>query len=134
MDQNGFDKYRKWGEFDREVLKPAQKDLGKTDLQFTYEPIPTPKRGRGHKVTHVKFVISIYDDRNFPPGFIIGEDHIPLFDNLVKNFGLRKDQAQTIILNYQIKDINKRLYDIKLLVTDNKVANIGAYTAKSFGV
>ncbi len=134
IDKNGFDKYAKWSFFDKEVLKPAQKDLDKTDMQFTYEAIPKPMRGRGHKVMQVKFVLSVNDDRNFPPGFVIGEEHTTLFDRLTKQFGLRKDQAQAAILNMPIKDINKQLYEIQLLVKDGKVTNLGAYTAKSFGV
>jgi len=134
IDKDGFDKYSKWGEFDAKVLKPAQKDLEKTDMQFIYEAIPKPMRGRGHKVKQVKFILSIDDDRNFPPGFIIGEEHTTLFDRLTKQFGLRKDQAQAAILNMPIKDINKRLYEIQLLVKDGKITNMGAYTAKSFGV
>ncbi|MEG3843960.1 replication initiation protein [Microcoleus sp. herbarium14] len=134
IDKNGFDKYAKWSFFDKEVLKPAQKDLEKTDMQFTYTPIPTPKRGRGNKVTHVKFLLSTDDDRNFPPGFVIGEEHKTLFDRLVDQFGLRKDQAQNVILNFDIKDINKRLYDLQIQNNNNKIGNLGAYTAKSFGV
>jgi plasmid replication initiation protein len=134
IDKQGFDKYPKWGEFEKAILKPAQKDLEKTDLQFTYEPMPIPKRGRGNKVTHIKFLLSTDDDRNFQPGFVIGEEHTPLFTRLVTQFGLRKDQAQTVLLNVPIKEINKRLYDIQLLIADKKVSNVGAYTAKSFGV
>jgi plasmid replication initiation protein len=134
MNKDGFDKYGKWADFDKAVLKPAQKDLQKTDLQFAYEPIPTPKRGRGHKVTHVKFLLSVDDDRNFPPGFVIGEEHTTLFDRLVKQFGLRKDQAQTVLLNFPIKEVNKRLYDLHIQHNDKKISNLGAYTAKSFGV
>lgn len=134
IDKDGFDKYKKWADFDKAILKPAQKDLEKTDMQFTYEPMPTPKRGRGHKVTHIKFLLSTDDDRNFPPGFVIGEEHTTLFARLVNQFGLRKDQAQTVLLNVAIKEINKRLYDIQLQINDKKVANVGGYTAKSFGV
>lgn len=134
IDKEGFDKYPKWGEFEKAILKPAKKDLEKTDMQFTYEPIPKPMRGRGHKVKQIKFILSVDDDRNFPPGFIIGEEHNTLFDRLVKQFGLRKDQAQAVILNMPIKEINKRLYEIHLLERDKKISNVGAYTAKSFGV
>jgi plasmid replication initiation protein len=134
IDNHGFDKYPRWAEFEAKVLKPAQKDLEKTDMQFIYEPLPKPKRGRGHKVTNIKFLLSTDDDRNFPPGFVIGEEHTSLFSRLVEHFGLRKDQAQTILLNLSVKEINKRLYDIQLLVLEKKVANIGAYTAKTFGV
>ncbi len=134
IDKDGFDKYSKWGVFDDKVLKPAQRDLEKTDMQFTYEPIPKPMRGRGHKVKQVKFVLSVDDDRNFPPGFVIAEEQHTLFDRLTKQVGLRKDQAQAVILNMPIKDINKRLYEIQLLVKDGKISNVGAYAAKSFGV
>lgn len=134
IDRDGFDKYSKWSFFDKEVLKAAQKDLEKTDLQFTYEPFPTPKRGRGHKVTHVKFLLSVDDNRNFPPGFVIAEEQTTLFERLVKQFGLRKDQAQTVLLNFSIGDINKRLYELHIQFKDKKISNLGAYTAKSFGV
>lgn len=134
IDKDGFDKYSRWAEFEAKVIKPAQNDLEKTDLQFTYEPYPTPKRGRGHKVTHIKFTIHSDDDRNFPPGFVIAEEQTTLFDRLTKQFGLRKDQAQTVILNFPIPETNKRLYEINLLAKDGKVANLGAYTAKAFGV
>lgn len=134
IDNHGFDKYPRWAEFEAKVIKPAQKDLDKTDMQFIYEPLPKPKRGRGHKVQEIKFLLSTDDDRNFPPGFVIGEEHTTLFSRLVNNFGLRKDQAQTILLNVPIKEVNKRLYDIQLLITDKKVSNVGAYTAKTFGV
>jgi plasmid replication initiation protein len=134
IDKDGFDKYSRWAEFEAKVLKPAQKDLDKTDMQFTYEPLPKPKRGRGHKVKQVKFLLSTDDDRNFPPGFVIGDEYTTLFTRLVNQFGLRKDQAQTVLLNFSVTEINKRLYDIQLLANDKKVANVGGYTAKTFGI
>ena len=57
-----------------------------------------------------------------------------VFGRLINEFRLRKDQAIQIVEKFSQSEIHKTLYDIKLKVASNEVKNIGAYTAKVFGL
>lgn len=62
------------------------------------------------------------------------EQETALFGRLVNDFNLRKDQATAALRTLSPTEITKRLYQIKLQVTDGKVSNLGAYTAERLGV
>jgi hypothetical protein len=64
----------------------------------------------------------------------LDETRSALFSRLVNDFKLRKDQAQKVLISFVVKEITTKLYDIQLLINNGKVASIGAYTAKVFGV
>ena len=50
------------------------------------------------------------------------------------HFGLRQDQAHKVLSLRSLADINRQLHKIQLRVVNNELENIGAYTAKLFGV
>ena len=60
------------------------------------------------------------------------EATLRLRERLVKDFKLREDQAHTILKKFPQQEINRTLYDISLKKKD--IINIGAYTAKTFGI
>ena len=122
----GKDKYPLYANFKHNVLKPAEEINTATDLAFTYREI---KRGR--KVVELEFKV-IYTTKDTEIDY--NEQETALFGRLINDFSLRKDQATAALRTLTPTEIMMRLYQIKLLVTDGKVANLGAYTAERLGV
>ena len=126
-DKTGTEQYKNWADFERRILTVAQKEINeKTDLRIMYTPIKAGRRVGSLKFTikaGVQQMVIDYKDEN-----------TALFSRLVNDFRLRKEQAQAVIDRFSAADIAKRLYDIQLLRSDNKIQNIGGYAAKSFGV
>jgi plasmid replication initiation protein len=135
IDETGKDTYPDWTKFKNNVLEPAQREINaKADITFQYAPIHGLKYGKGRKpVSSVKFtIVQAGNSRLKLPA--MDETRSALFGRLVNDFKLRKDQAQKVLTSFMVKEITKKLYDIQLLINDKKVANVGAYTAKSFGL
>jgi plasmid replication initiation protein len=136
IDETGKDTYPTWTKFKDNVLEPAQREINeKADITFQYAPVQGLKYGKGRKpVTGVKFTIA--QAGNSPVKMIpaLDETRSALFSRLVNDFKLRKDQAQKVLISFVVKEITTKLYDIQLLINNGKVASIGAYTAKVFGV
>lgn len=126
--KTGKDAYTRWAQFDARVMKRAQKELKElTDLEFTYKP-------RKHKGVYTYLDIKItYREIQGEIQFD-SETESSVFQKLVQKFKLRQDQAIEVIRRYEIKDIQKKCYDITLDMSDNKVTNVGGYTAKMFDV
>jgi plasmid replication initiation protein len=59
-------------------------------------------------------------------------ENLKQIERLQEEFNLTLNQSKIIIENISVKDINKTLYQIKLLDTDKKVNNIGGYTLTVF--
>lgn len=129
--KTGKDKYPIWTQFTRDVLEVASREInGSTDLSFTFKPILGDRPGRGRKpVVAVQFDV-MYKAKVEPETVLISRIH----EQLVKEFRQRPDQADAILAKHTVESINKHMYDIKTAVRDNKVKNLGAYTAKIFGV
>ena len=124
----GTEQYKNWSDFERRILEPAQREINeKTDLRFTYELSKT-----GRKVGAIRFIIKQGPTQQMAIDF--KDSNTALFARLVNDFKLRKDQAQAVIDRFSAADIHKRLFDINNLYRDHKVTNLGAYTAKTFGV
>ncbi|MCK8496105.1 MULTISPECIES: replication initiation protein [Spirosoma] len=126
-EKTGVEQYRNWADFERRILSVAQKEINeKTDLRVTYT---TVKQGR--RVSELHFAIQAG-----PQQIIIDykDEDTTLFGRLVNEFRLRKEQAQAILDKMSSAEITKRLYEIQLMRSDNKIQNIGGYTAKAFGV
>lgn len=123
--KTGEEQYEKWSAFEKYVLKVAQREIAlHTDLAFEYKLKKTGKR-----ITDIEFIF------NKPmPVVAMPQDETTtrLLQRLTTDFRLRQDQAEKIIARFSAKDINRSLYDISLKKKD--IANIGAYTAKTFGV
>jgi len=132
LDEKGGDTYPNWADFEKRILKTAQKELDEhTDIAFTYK---TKKTGR--KVTSLEFFISKKHIK--AASLILPEietlSNEQLLARLTSQFKLRKDQALKILELYPEQEINKRLYEINLLVINKQISSIGGYTAKIFGV
>lgn len=127
--KTGKDSYSNWTRFEKNVLDVAQKEInGHTDLSFNYKPIYGDRPGRGRKpVEQVEFEV-FYNAKPEP------KPTTPLFEQLVKQFRLRPDQAVKVLEMHSTETINRQLYDIHIKAIDGKVKNLGSYTAKVFGL
>lgn len=130
----GEDKYEAFRNFKLAVLDPAEREInGESDIFFSYKAIEGKKYGKGRKpIEQLEFSIIYKGKNDVPIGF--EEVNRPVFDRLINDFGLRKDQATEVIRKYSKIEINKQLYDIHLAKMNKKVGNIGAYTATIFKV
>jgi plasmid replication initiation protein len=121
------EQYEKWSAFDKYVLKTAHKEINKhTDIKFQYKAI---KVGRKFMKLEFKIVHTPYQVT-----FDFKDEDAGLFHQLVNKYRLRKDQAEKALKLHEPAWIKKQLYMIMLQKSDNKVSNIGAYTAKVLGV
>lgn len=124
--KTGVEQYEKWSAFEKYVLKVAQQEINEhTDLAFEYTLKKTGKR-----ITDIEFKFNKPKDKTTPSP--VDADITRLLERLVNDFRLRQDQAEKILAQYPLKEINRTLYDISLKKKD--IANIGAYTAKTFNV
>lgn len=124
------DTYPNFWDFEKRILLTAQKEIAKTDVNFTYELLydKTSTRGR-HKVTAIKFSVTKVMEEE--PAKSEPQYHILLL-RLTNEFRLRKDQSEQLLLNMDRKELIKTMYDISL--ERPKIRNIGAYAAKVFGI
>jgi len=121
------DRYEKWTHFKNRVLDPAEHEInGKADLSFKYQPI---KRSRS--ITHIDFMVQYH--RNIPIAAYEGPN-AAAFGRLTTHFGLRSDQAHKVISSHPLAEINKQLHKIQLRDINRELENVGAYTAKVFGL
>ena len=125
--KTGKDRYEKWTHFKNRVLDPAEHEInGKADLAFSYQPI---KKGRS--VTQIDFAVEY---RRSAPIVEYDGPNAAVFGRLTTHFGLRHDQAHKVLGQHLLADINKQLHKIQLRVINNELENVGAYTAKIFGL
>lgn len=134
--KTGKDKYESFTVFKRNVLDPSEKEInGNSDIIFSYLPIEGVKYGKGRKpIEKLEFTIKKVNQGkvvSFDPN---NKDDLPLFNQLITDYKLRKDQAILVLSNYSRKEINAQLFAIRLAFLDKKVRNIGAYTAKVFNL
>ena len=132
--KTGEEQYEKWSDFEKYVIKVAQKELEKhTDITFDYKLKKTGKR-----FTDIVFQIKqkpVSTEGGINPEIIINADGMKrIVERLTTDFRMRRDQVEEVIQKFSIQDINRTLYDINLKMKSNEVANIGAYTAKTFGL
>ncbi len=127
-EKKGEEQYTNWNDFARRILNVAKKEINeKTDLIIDFEGV---KKGR-------KFVQIIFSiGRKDAPSTLPFDDdrNTNIFSRLVNDFRLRRDQASRVMEKFSIQEINKTLYDISLKVSDGTITNLGAYTAKVFGL
>ncbi len=127
IDENGKDRYEKWTHFKKAVLDPTEKEiLAAGELSFTYD---FKKAGRA--VDELIFTVKRISDAI---KVTYDGDQTAVFGRLINQFGLRKDQARQVMDRNSLPEIHKRLYEIQLKVSSNEISNLGAYTAKTFGV
>jgi plasmid replication initiation protein len=127
-DKTGEEQYRNWSDFEKRILLTAETEINeKTDLNITYAPLKT-----GRKFTDIVFTIKKSQGTQVKIDF--KDESAVVFGRLVNEYRLRKDQAVQVIEKYSVQEINKALYDIRVKMASNEVKNIGAYTAKVFGL
>lgn len=132
--KTGKDKYETFSLLKKNVLDVAFNEInGSTDINFSYNPIEGYKHGKGRKpIERIVFTV-----KSLVPRKTISydkEEAMPILSRLIKDFKLRQDQAAQILNTFPIVEISKKLYDIKLLIMNGKVGNIGAYTMTYFGL
>jgi plasmid replication initiation protein len=131
--KTGEEQYEKWSAFEKYVIKVAQKELEKhTDITFDYKLKKTGKR-------FTDIVFQIKQKTVSTEGVVNSEinntDGVKrILERLTTDFRLRRDQADEIINKFTVQEINRTLYDINLKMKSNEISNIGAYTAKTFGL
>lgn len=129
--KTGEEKYKNWSDFERDVLKIAQKDLNRKDINsdvtFAYKG-----EKRGKKYVAITFTIK---SKSFQKMIDFKDANAEKWDVLVNEFKLNKSQAQYVLQNYADAELNKIIYEIRLDVGSGKVnKSIGGYCAKRFGV
>lgn len=125
--KTGKDRYEKWTHFKNRVLDPSEHEInGKADLSFSYKPL---KQGRS--VTQIEFQVYYH-----PKQQIVAYEgpNAAVFGRLTTHFGLRPDQAHKVLTLHSLADINRQLHKIQLRAANHELENVGAYTAKLFGV
>lgn len=135
--KTGVEKYKKFTWLKNYVLDAAQKELNqKSDITFSYEAIKT-----GKKYTHLHFIIKdntqiIPQTHNtqasIPYESAIEQDLERVFNRLVETYKLSPWQARKILQHIPLKEVGKTTYAIQLEIINNKLHNIGGYTAKVF--
>lgn len=121
------DNYPLFGQFNRRVLKIAKTEIDATDVNFTYEPV-YPRTGQ-KKVIAIKFTVTKVVTAEL---LQTDEQYHTLHVRLVKEFRLRKDQADDVLQKIDRKELVRTMYDISL--ERPQIKNIGAYTAKMFKI
>ena len=135
--KTGVEKYPKFTWLKKYVLDAAQKELRqKSDITFSYEAIKT-----GRKYTHLHFkikantqlILQTHNTQASTPNESLVEEPLEkAFKKLVGSYQLSPWQARKIVQYVPFKEIHKTTYSIKLEIINNKVHNIGGYTAKVF--
>jgi plasmid replication initiation protein len=138
--KTGEEQYEKWSAFEKYVIKVAQKELEKhTDIMFDYKLKKTGKRFtdivfqiKQKPVSTEGFVSS--NIKNTTETSAKTEGGSRIIERLITDFRLRRDQAEDILKKFTAQEINRTLYDINLKIKSNEFSNVGAYTAKTFGL
>ena len=123
--------YKNWSDFEKNVLKVAQRDFKRsevnTDITFSYTP---EKRGR--KYHSITFKIK---SKEYQKMLDFKDEKSKQWTVLTIEFQLSKIQSKKILEQYTESELSKIIYEIRLDINDNKVTkSIGGYCAKRFGV
>lgn len=128
------EKYVEFALFKKYILEQAQKELSdKAEFSFVYDATKT-----GKKYTHLHFKITPPNSKSNsfiePPKTTIDDkkDQQVVFSKLTERYKLSVWQAQKILDKVSLPEIHKTTYDIQLELINNKIHNIGGYTAKVF--
>lgn len=116
--------------FFRFVIDPAVNEINqRSDLLVRFRQHKT-----GRKITDLTFTIKRVriEQELFLPG--IENDTTLLGERLVSRFGLRADQRDRVLANFDLGVIRKKLLEIEKRNSTKSIENWGAYTAKVFGV
>jgi len=126
----GAEKYVEFALFKRYVLEQAQKELAqKSDMGFSYKAVKT-----GRKFTHLHIKIQDNSRQRLLPteSREWAEEGVSAVRKLIDKYKLSSWQAERIVKQVPLREIGKTTHAIYLEVLNNKVRNIGGYTAKVF--
>lgn len=128
--KTGEESYKNWADFEKRVLKTAQRDLANkdvnADISFTYK---ANKKGRSF--VSVTFEIQ---SKSYQKMINFKDENAQKWAVLVNEFLLNKSQAQYVLDNYAEAELNKIIYEIRLDLRSGKIKSVGGYCAKRFGV
>jgi plasmid replication initiation protein len=129
--KNKKESYKNWADFEKNVLKVAQRDFKKsevnTDITFSY--IPEKKGRKYHSIT---FKIK---SKEYQKMLDFKEEKSKQWGVLVNEFKLNKKQVEAVLEQYSETELSKIIYEIRLDIKDQKVKySIGGYCAKRFGI
>ncbi|GAB4044395.1 replication initiation protein [Spirosoma jeollabukense] len=116
--------------FFRFVIDPAVNEINqRSDLLVRFRQHKT-----GRKITDLTFTIKWVrlEQELFLPG--IDSDATLVGERLLTRFGLRPDQRDRVLANFDLAIIRKKLLEIEKRNSSKTIENWGAYTAKVFGV
>lgn len=125
--KTGKEQYQQWSTFTAKVLKVAQQEVAEyTDIHFSYEAKKT-----GRKFTDLVFKI-VYVPEQLPLKY--GEDPVVIgyHKKLTEEFRLSSWQAHLILAHVPKEAIDRTLYDIRMKRSDDRIRNIGGFTAQTF--
>lgn len=129
--QTGKEKYPKYGLFRAKVLDVAQKELNeKAEISFSYEAKKT-----GQKYTQLIFTIRKKKDTLQDNQMSLQQNAAAqevILKRLVEKYQLSPWQAKRIIQEVPAPEIHKTLFVIQTDMVDNKLRNVGGYTATVF--
>lgn len=126
--KTGKESFKDWTTFTNKVLEVAKREINMcSDLRCTYGGKKT-----GRKFTDIEFKIArvplnqLEDKHGKSPAV----SH--LHDRLMKKFKLSDWQATDIVVHVSEQEIRATLYEVEIQVVNNRIQNVGGYTAKTF--
>jgi plasmid replication initiation protein len=129
---NEKNSFERWSAFKTKVLDVSVKQINTyTDLRINYR---LEKDGR--RIAYIIFDVEKTDAAQSIINFDVIEtdERKAMRERLIGEFKLRKDQADKILLKFDMKEINRMLFDIKLKKINNEIKSLGAYSSKVFDV
>jgi len=115
--------YVEFSMFRTKVLDVAKKELEeKSELSFTYKATKT-----GRKYTNLVFTIKSKSCDEGPEVVQVVSDRTAQYKALVEEFKLTDRQAKKVMDKIEEKELNKLLYNLKILILDKKIHNRAAY-------
>lgn len=137
IDDKGNDNYPDVGSLRQRVINPAIEKINQiaeftVEYMFLNENNKPASKGRNQKAVKIIFEIE------FKPVADAGKSNDmklrKLYERLTKEYSLRKDQANSILMDFSESEITKKLYEIDVKNMHKAIENIGAYTASIFNV
>jgi plasmid replication initiation protein len=130
-EQTGKDLYKNYADFERYVLKPAEKEINdKANLRFKYKSIKT-----GRKITKIEFKIEY--DKALDKTKQISErsgGNFGAYEYLLNLFKLSPFQIEKVLQNFTAEEVKEKSMKIIKQHEKKPIANIGGYAAKVFGL
>lgn len=126
--KTGKEKFKIWTTFVEKVIKVAVQEINEhSDLCCTYEA-----KKVGRKFSSIEFKIALASRDQLKIKYAEDPGIAELHKRLIKEFRLSDWQATDIIMHVPEVEIRKTFYEIKLQIANDRIQNIGGYSAKIF--